>query len=234
MGTMASQFASLIIVYSSVYSDADQRKHKSSASLAFVRGIHRGPVNSPHKWPVPRKMLPFDDVIKVYFQSCFLCRQVWFFLIHFVGCPIRWHLATPLFVVPVFLAYTANVLFSFIRSLSCGALNGGKNGTQLSWQQAEIGIVVIDIAEFRLVDLLWWTMIRKRIPSIYTHIMTSWHGNAFRIIGLSLGESIYRRGVIRLNRLLNKQSTCRSFETLCHSCHNNALSARVNCGYGVA
>ena len=44
-----------MIVYSNVYSDADQRKHQSSASLAFVRGIHRGPVNSPHKWPVTRK-----------------------------------------------------------------------------------------------------------------------------------------------------------------------------------
>ena len=46
-----------------VYSDADQRKHQSSASLAFVRGIHRWPVNSPHKGPVTRKMFPFDDVI---------------------------------------------------------------------------------------------------------------------------------------------------------------------------
>ena len=42
---------------------ADQRKHQSSASLAFVRGIHRWPVNSPHKWPVTRKMFPFDDVV---------------------------------------------------------------------------------------------------------------------------------------------------------------------------
>ena len=42
---------------------ADQRKHQSSAPLAFVRGIHRGPVNSPHKWPVTLKMFPFDDVI---------------------------------------------------------------------------------------------------------------------------------------------------------------------------
>ena len=39
------------------------RKYQSSASLAFVRGIHRGPVNCPHKWPVTRKMFPFDDVI---------------------------------------------------------------------------------------------------------------------------------------------------------------------------
>ena len=63
MGTISSQITSLTIVYSTVYSDADQRKHQSSASLAFVRGIHRGPVNSPHKWPVARKMFPFDDVI---------------------------------------------------------------------------------------------------------------------------------------------------------------------------
>ena len=47
MGSMASQITSLTIVY----------------SLAFVKGIHRGPVNFPHKWPVTRKMFPFDDVI---------------------------------------------------------------------------------------------------------------------------------------------------------------------------
>ena len=63
MGPIAFQITSLTIVYSIVYSDADQRKHQSSASLAFVRGINRGPVNSPHKWPVTRKIFPFDDVI---------------------------------------------------------------------------------------------------------------------------------------------------------------------------
>ena len=63
MGAMASQVTSLTVVYSTVYSDADQRKHQSSASLAFVGGIHRSPVNSPHKWPVTRKMFPFDDAI---------------------------------------------------------------------------------------------------------------------------------------------------------------------------
>ena len=63
MDAIASQITSLTIVYSIVCSDADQRKLQSSASLAFVQGIHRGPVNSPHKWPVTRKMFPFDDVI---------------------------------------------------------------------------------------------------------------------------------------------------------------------------
>ena len=61
MGAIASQITSPTIVYSTVYSDAGQRKHQSSASLAFVRGIHRGPVNSLHKRPVTQKMLPFDD-----------------------------------------------------------------------------------------------------------------------------------------------------------------------------
>ena len=60
MGTIASQITSLAIVYSTVHSDADQRKHRSSASLAIAWGIHRGPVNSAHKWPVTRKM--FHDI----------------------------------------------------------------------------------------------------------------------------------------------------------------------------
>ena len=63
MGAMVCQITSPTIIYSTVYSGADQRKHQSYTSLAFVREIHRWPVNSPHKWPVTRKMFPFDDVI---------------------------------------------------------------------------------------------------------------------------------------------------------------------------
>ena len=63
MSVMASQITSLTIVWSTVYSGADQRKLQSSASLAFVRGIHQWPVNSTHKGPVTRKMFPFDYVI---------------------------------------------------------------------------------------------------------------------------------------------------------------------------
>ena len=66
MIAMASQITSLTIVYSTVYSGSHQRKHQSFASLAFVRGIHRWPVNSPHKWPVTWKMFPFDDVFMRY------------------------------------------------------------------------------------------------------------------------------------------------------------------------
>ena len=49
-GAMVSQITRLTIVYSAVYLGTDQGKHQSFASLVFVRGIHRWPVNSPHKW----------------------------------------------------------------------------------------------------------------------------------------------------------------------------------------
>ena len=63
MSPMTPQITGAMIVYSTVCAGADQRKHQSSASLAFVRGYHRWPVNSPLKGPVTRKMFPFDDVI---------------------------------------------------------------------------------------------------------------------------------------------------------------------------
>ena len=92
MSLMASQITSLTIVYSTVYSGADQRKHQSSASLAFVRGIHRGPVNSPHKWPITRKTFPFDDVIIVMTMTTGH-GNTFFLLVPFWGIPItkgRW------------------------------------------------------------------------------------------------------------------------------------------------
>ena len=63
MGVMTSQTTSLAIVYSTIHSGADQRKHQSCPSLAFVRRIHRWPVNSQHKGLVTRKIIPFDVVI---------------------------------------------------------------------------------------------------------------------------------------------------------------------------
>ena len=61
-----------------IHSDANQRKHQSSASLAFVRGIHRWPVNSPQKWPVTRKRFPgtrWRHHVKNSFLRCIL--YVW-------------------------------------------------------------------------------------------------------------------------------------------------------------
>ena len=69
MSTMVSQITSITIVYSTGYLGADQRKHQRSKSLAFLRGIHWWPVNSPCKGPVTRKMFPFDDVIMSHFAD---------------------------------------------------------------------------------------------------------------------------------------------------------------------
>ena len=63
MSSIASQITSLVIVHSTVYSGTDQRKHQSSPPLAFVRGIHRWQMNSPHKGPVTRKLFLFDDLL---------------------------------------------------------------------------------------------------------------------------------------------------------------------------
>ena len=76
MDAIASQVTSLKIVYSSVYSGADQTKHPSPASLAFLRGIHRWPVNFPHKGPVTREMFPFNDVI-MSIRSMFCELSLW-------------------------------------------------------------------------------------------------------------------------------------------------------------
>ena len=63
MSAIASQITGIAIVCLTVCWGADQRKHHSSASQAFMRGIHRWPVDSPHKGPVTRKTFLFDDVI---------------------------------------------------------------------------------------------------------------------------------------------------------------------------
>ena len=70
MGAMASQITSLTIVYSTVLSGADQRKHQSSASMAFAGN---SPVTSefPAQRASNRKMFRFDDVIMHYIKSCY-------------------------------------------------------------------------------------------------------------------------------------------------------------------
>ena len=97
MGAIASEITSLTIVYSIVYSDADQRKHQRSASLAFVWRIHRGPVNSPHKWPVTWKMIPFDDVIIKYLR--------WLKMLY-----MRWHMPRAIWYIDLLMAITNDSL----------------------------------------------------------------------------------------------------------------------------
>ena len=79
MGTMASQITSHTSVYSTAYLGADQGKHQSSVSLAFVRW----PVNSSHKGLVTRKLFPFDVVIMVLTESFGLILKDFEYLICF-------------------------------------------------------------------------------------------------------------------------------------------------------
>ena len=69
MSMIASQITGIMIVNSTICLGSDERKHQSSASLAFVRGIPRWLVNSPHKGPGMRKMFPFDDVIMTWINA---------------------------------------------------------------------------------------------------------------------------------------------------------------------
>ena len=81
MSTMAAQITGVSLVYSAICSVADQWKYQSSTSLAFMRGIHRSPVDSPHKGPVTRKMFPFDDIIMI--PSWNLCAYSVYSRLHF-------------------------------------------------------------------------------------------------------------------------------------------------------
>ena len=91
MSAMASQITSIIIVYWTISPGAGQRKHQSSATLAFVWGIHRWPVNSPYKWPVTRKIFPFDDIIMVKYKlwsDSRIYTRTWHF-VHFTNASLH-------------------------------------------------------------------------------------------------------------------------------------------------
>ena len=132
MGAIASQITSLTIVYSTVYSGVDQ----SSASLAFVWGIHRRPVNSPHKWPVTRKMFPFDDVIMIIYTS---------------GCLVYWRMYASLNIDVLNIIHSLNSLtHRYSRQNRTSSTYSGcmkKTNEQLSnlqqWRKKRISIIHI-------------------------------------------------------------------------------------------
>ena len=82
MSAMAPQITGVTIVYSTVCTGADQRKHQSSASLALLRGNHRWPMNSPHKGPGTRKIFSFDDVIMCLISNVSSMRRAWISVTH--------------------------------------------------------------------------------------------------------------------------------------------------------
>ena len=99
MNAMVAQITGASIVLSAVCSGADQRKHKSSVPLAFVRGIRRWPVNSQQKGPTTRKMFPVNGgSMNEYFINYFrvenqiICMYNWLRVILQV-VPYHWLLS---------------------------------------------------------------------------------------------------------------------------------------------
>ena len=127
MSAMASQITSLTSVYSTIYLGADQWKHQSSASLAFVWGIHRWSVNSLHKRPVTRKMFLFDDVImeavygvlspaRTRFENFLLIKKYHRFLCkNAAGMPAQLMIDT--------IMLTSNLAASILRQIWCAVRN---------------------------------------------------------------------------------------------------------------
>ena len=116
---MASQISGLLTVSSTVCSGADQRKHQSSASVSFVRGIHRCPEDSPHKRPVTLKLFPLDDVIIIKTQSSRLTiarvplikmKQPSWVLIMVKTTPLHW--IGPQWYIPCKKTYSGKIYWS--------------------------------------------------------------------------------------------------------------------------
>ena len=71
MITMASQISSLTVVYSTAYSDADQRKYQSSTSLAFVWGIHRD------RW-IPAQRASYAAIVPIWWRHHVKTKWIWY------------------------------------------------------------------------------------------------------------------------------------------------------------
>ena len=171
MSAMASQITSLTIVYSTVYWGTDQRKHQSSAPLAFVRGIHRWPVNSMHKWPVMRKMFPFDDVIMLWYLH-FETRTNWStFCSHFQKlCKFNWWFAD------TYPSGTHNVM---ITLLLCHVSTGHTSWSPSRWMNTTSKLIYFYsrkwnvIKYIKLIEILFFTYknpeLIKYTDALYTH-----------------------------------------------------------------
>ena len=104
-----------------VCSGEDQRTQQSSTSLAFVRGILRWPMNSPHKWPVKQKMFPFDDIIMKLHCLPVVLRPIyplWIYCIHHKGIHFNFRYCSNMFgassqFVWIFMAYTFPLMWYF-------------------------------------------------------------------------------------------------------------------------
>ena len=163
MGTMASQITSLTIVYSTVCSGAEQRKHQSSASLAFVRGIHRGPVNSTQKWPVMRKIF---HLMTSSWQYMCLCHED--IMSYFVADVLTTHTDGQSKVVHI------------------NTYNYGKYGNRIMDTYARR--IMDTSAQYVFNENIQTISIRIRY---FNDIMNSWHGYSSALLNPCTGKSLF-------------------------------------------
>ena len=188
MSTMASQITGVSIVYSTICSGGDQRKHQSSTSLAFMRGIHRWPVNSPHKRPITRKMFPFDDVIMTAMTQChkYTYRVCLLYKSrhssnkpHDVPLPLFWHVSAPyhywLIIIKVPSPNMATVMCKYTEADMCTHLNmyrtsnGLPRGISNKGQPNDIGF--LSFTFINKLRLLWKkNRIQPHVNPCFLHI----------------------------------------------------------------
>ena len=160
MTMLASQITSLMVVYSILYSGVNQRKHQSSASLAFVREIHRGPVNFPHKWPVTRKMFPFDDVIMVLsFVMIWLVNSLRpgdAYIFQWTGSSLAQVLDSCLFDTNPLVEEAPLYPYKVIRRISCRISHRISSSQLILWLHEPNFRCIMDCG---IMTYIWWSVI---------------------------------------------------------------------------
>ena len=181
MGATASQITSLTIVYSSVFSGADQRKHRRSASLAFVWRIHRWPVNSPHKWRVTRKMFPFDDVTMIIYGAslCFLqyTREEAYWpehddVIKWKHFPRYWPFVRGIHRSPVYSPHKGQWRGALMFSLICVWINGWVNNREAGDLRRYRAYYVVTVMDH---GVLLVYMLKLWVINIMFRSRSAWH-----------------------------------------------------------
>ena len=177
---VASQITSLTRLLTQP--DADQRKHQSSASLAVVRGIHRGPVNSPHNGPVTGKMFPFDEVIMEWCMGP-ISTELNEGVMNEHGWLVYWYQER----LQDLTSWVLPCIFKYFFVDDKNPLVFMINGLILTDSQI---IVLLRRSLKSILNLLNLLSILRRCWQ------TWWHRNYIGIIGHFLGESIYHKGPI--------------------------------------
>ena len=208
MGAIASQITGLTIVHSTVYSDADQWKHQSSASLVFVRGIHRRPVDTPHKWPVTRKMFLFDDVIMSFSHTWHSSCWKQYIFIGLTDAPTKIQRANA----------RRNVIYFFSR-----VIFAVKN-----WDCILAGIIILDDIECYMINhvstkameikFVYKDLRSQAVLLAVNLIIRSWHKGSVWRDELQLRRRIRLLAHIHLNRETSHNSCVRRLHSLSHAC----------------